>query len=182
MSQQLWQRIAKRSALRPWQSNQVLHGPNRESFIVKRVLSSSSSQKGGYAADAGQTLVQQRLRRPVSPHLSIYGFQVNYIGSGLNRITGVLLSGGFYLTFMGYALGMPLSSSAMAASVAAWPVAAKVLTKVLIAFPFTYHSLAGVRHLYLDFALGFANKQYIKSMWAVFAVSGLSALYFAFGY
>jgi hypothetical protein len=48
-------------------------------------------------ADSYQILVAQRKLRPVSPHLKIYQPQIPWILSGLNRITGCVVSGGFYL-------------------------------------------------------------------------------------
>ncbi len=77
-------------------------------------------------------------------------------------------------------VGMGFSSASMVASVAAWPVAVKVLAKALIAFPFTFHSLNGVRHLNWDTGRSFLNKTVIKTGWTVVALSGLSTAYLAF--
>jgi len=93
------------------------------------------------------------------------------------------LSGGFYLFYMGYAaapyLGWELTSASIAATVAAWPVAAKVLLKGAVAFPFAFHSFNGLRHLYMDVGAGFMNKQFILSGWVVFGLSAVGTLYLA---
>ena len=90
-------------------------------------------------------LAAQRRNRPVSPHISIYRPQITWYASGFNRITGVALSGIFYLYGIAYlaapVLGLHLESASVAAAFAAWPVVLKVFTKALLAFPFTFHSL-----------------------------------------
>lgn len=145
-----------------------------------------SSQKSAIPGSDGAAtdiLVKQRLSRPVAPHLTIWRFQVHYIASGLNRITGVILSGGFFLFFMGYAaapyLGWNLTSSSLASSFASWPTAGKVLTKGIVAFPFVFHSFNGLRHLYMDVGAGFMKGHFIKSGFLVFGLSAVGTLYLA---
>lgn len=126
-------------------------------------------------------LAKQRLQRPVAPHLSIYKWQMTWIPSGLNRVTGVALSGIFYLYGMGYllapALGLHLESAVIAASVAAWPVAAKVLLKTTLALPFTFHSLNGLRHLTWDFGKAITNDKVRTTGYIVSIASVITALY-----
>jgi succinate dehydrogenase (ubiquinone) cytochrome b560 subunit len=45
------------------------------------------------------------------------------------------------------ALGVTIDTASIISSVAAAPVAVKVLAKTTVAFPFVFHSLNGVRHL-----------------------------------
>ncbi|KAI9744213.1 MAG: hypothetical protein M1818_002365 [Claussenomyces sp. TS43310] len=134
-------------------------------------------------ADSYQILVEQRKRRPTSPHLSIYRPQITWFASGFNRITGITLSAGFYVFGTAYLVaplfGWHLESASLAAAFGAWPVAAKVATKFALAFPFTYHSLNGVRHLVWDTASQFSNKQVIRSGWTVVGLSVTSAIYLA---
>ena len=47
-------------------------------------------------------------------------------------------------------LGLHLESATIAAAFGAWPVAAKVGVKALVAAPFTFHSWNGIRHLVWD--------------------------------
>jgi len=134
-------------------------------------------------ADGEAILAAQRKHRPTSPHLSIYQPQIPWIASSLNRITGAMLSGGFYIFGAAYlvspVLGWHLDSASMAAAFAAWPVALKVATKALIAFPFTFHSFNGVRHLVWDLGKEFKNKEVINTGLVVFGLTGITTLYLA---
>ena len=98
----------------------------------------------------------------------------------MNRITGSILSGSLYLFGFAYlvapAFGWHLESASMAAAFAAWPVAAKVLTKFLLAWPFTFHSFNGLRHLAWDMGSNLTNKQVIVTGWTVIGISFVTAL------
>ncbi|MCJ1313190.1 hypothetical protein MMC25_006867 [Agyrium rufum] len=135
-------------------------------------------------SEAYSILEQQRLKRPVAPHLAIYRPQITWYLSGLNRITGCVVSGGFYIFGFGYLVaplfGAHWSSTAMAASVATWPVALKVGTKLLIALPFTFHSWNGLRHLFWDSGANFGNRQVIWTGWTVVGLTFLSSAWLAF--
>lgn len=99
--------------------------------------------------------------------------------SALNRITGCILSGGFYVFGAAYLvsplLGLHMDSVSMAAAFGAWPLAAKVLAKFTFALPFTYHSFNGLRHLVWDMGSAFKNAQVIKTGYAVAGLSVASA-------
>ncbi|KAF1991135.1 succinate dehydrogenase, partial [Aulographum hederae CBS 113979] len=130
--------------------------------------------------NTAEILAKQRLSRPVAPHLTIYQPQIPWLMSGLNRITGVALSGGLYIFGIAYLvsplMGWHLESMSLAAAFGAWPVAAKVATKLTVALPFTYHCLNALRHLSWDFGMFFKNKQVVQTGWAVAGASVLSAL------
>jgi succinate dehydrogenase (ubiquinone) cytochrome b560 subunit len=134
--------------------------------------------------DAYSILASQRLHRPVSPHLSIYRPQITWYASALNRITGSILSGGFYLFGAAYLvsplLGWHLDTASLAAAFATWPVVVKVLLKLGLAFPFTFHSFNGVRHLVWDMGMQMKNQQVIRTGWTVVGLSVVSALGLAF--
>ncbi|RMJ21450.1 succinate dehydrogenase cytochrome [Aspergillus sp. HF37] len=134
-------------------------------------------------SDPTKNLAQQRLNRPVAPHLSIYRPQITWIGSSLNRITGLALSGGLYLFATAYLasplLGWHLESASMAAAFGALPLLAKVALKGSVALPFTYHSFNGIRHLVWDLGRGLTNQEVIKSGWTVVGLSAASALLLA---
>lgn len=91
----------------------------------------------------------------------------------------------FYIYGMAYLfapmLGLHLESAVVAASFAAWPIAAKVATKFIFALPFTYHSFNGLRHLTWDFGLMFGNKTVQQTGWTAVALAVSSALYLAVG-
>jgi succinate dehydrogenase (ubiquinone) cytochrome b560 subunit len=130
--------------------------------------------------EANSILAGQRRNRPISPHLSIYRPQITWIASSLNRITGLTLSGTFYLFGAAYLvaplLGWHLESASIAAAFASWPVLAKMGVKAFFAWPFTFHSLNGIRHMLWDAGSQFSNKQVIMTGWTVVGLSVVSAL------
>lgn len=131
-----------------------------------------------------QILANQRLKRPVAPHLAIYRPQITWYASAFNRITGASLSGLFYVFGAAYLaaplFGWQLSSAALAAGFAKWPVILKFLAKLTVAFPFTFHSFNGLRHLMWDMGLTITNKQVIQTGWTVVALSVATALGLAY--
>lgn len=136
-------------------------------------------------ADASNSiLAKQRLHRPVAPHLSIYRPQITWYGSILNRITGCALSGGFYIYGALYLVapyvGWHVETAVLAASFAKWPAFLQIATKTIVAWPFTYHCLNGVRHLFWDMASMISNKQVNQTGWAVVGLSTVSAVALAF--
>ncbi|XP_050534642.1 succinate dehydrogenase cytochrome b560 subunit, mitochondrial-like isoform X2 [Daktulosphaira vitifoliae] len=93
-----------------------------------------------------------RLNRPMSPHLTIYQLQLTTILSITHRGTGVALSGltaaagSVFLfydvpTFLEYVRALDM------------PIACLLATKAMIAFPFFYHYLNGIRHLDLRYGM-----------------------------
>ncbi|KAF2841266.1 cytochrome b560 subunit of succinate dehydrogenase, partial [Patellaria atrata CBS 101060] len=152
------------------------------SFSQQRRL--AATQNIPATATENELLVQQRLRRPVSPHISIYKAQITWYASGLNRITGVALAGSFYLYGLAYLVapltGWHIESMTLATAFAAWPAFAKVGVKFLAAWPFTYHAVNGLRHLSWDFAVGMKNKTVIQTGWVMVGTSFLGACYLAF--
>ena len=114
-------------------------------------------------------LNEQRLRRPNSPHMTIYQPQLTWYSSIANRITGVGLSvRAYYLIFSlipaltvptpvlyGFSLGylfLPgtFDSAHVVDFVAGLPDAVKYAGKTILALPFAYHGWNGVRHLGWD--------------------------------
>jgi succinate dehydrogenase (ubiquinone) cytochrome b560 subunit len=156
----------------------VSYFPQLTSYPRHRTSIASSAAKSQHAA--GNTLVQQRLRRPLAPHLSIYKWQISSVPSTLMRITGVALSGSLYLFGVLYLaspmLGIDLSSAVMAASFGAWSVGLKVLTKAVLAWPFLFHSMNGLRYLCWDMAIGVNNLTVARTGWTVVVASFVSSL------
>lgn len=134
--------------------------------------------------DAYAILARQRLNRPVSPHLTIYQPQISWILSALNRVTGSILSGAFYIFGFTYLisplLGWHIESSALAESFGELHGAVKGAVKFLIALPFTFHSWNGIRHLVWDSGRDFANKSVVRSGWAVVGLTVVSSVGLAF--
>ncbi|KAI9374486.1 hypothetical protein BJX61DRAFT_294590 [Aspergillus egyptiacus] len=133
--------------------------------------------------EPNKILAEQRLRRPVSPHLTIYRPQITWYGSAAHRITGIILSGPLYLFATAYLaaplFGWHLDSASLAAAFGALPVMAKVALKASAALPFTYHSLNGLRHLTWDLGRAITNKQVIQTGWTVVGLSVVSSLLLA---
>jgi len=90
----------------------------------------------------------------MSPHLSIYSWQLTNTMSILHRITGVAASVMFYAAMLGYAVA---PASFAAGSVVSWMAGHSVLlalTKAAIAVPVWYHTFNGIRHLVCAFCEG----------------------------
>ncbi|TKA38302.1 hypothetical protein B0A54_09242 [Friedmanniomyces endolithicus] len=155
---------------------------SRNVFSTQRRLAATESMREN---DAGTSiLARQRLNRPVAPHLMIYKAQITWYLSGLNRITGCLLSGGFYvfgaLYLVAPYIGWHLETAVLAAAFAKWPAVLKVGAKVLVALPFTFHSFNGVRHLTWDTASLIDNKKVVQTGWTVVGMTVVSAVLLAF--
>jgi succinate dehydrogenase / fumarate reductase cytochrome b subunit len=113
--------------------------------------------------------------RPLSPHLTIWRWQVTMLSSIMHRATGMALSGGAivlawwlvsvsngpegYYSFMVYA-AMPLG----------------LLVLFGFTWSFAYHFCNGVRHLAWDLGYGFNKHTASKTGFLVFALSFLIAI------
>ncbi|KIV92364.1 succinate dehydrogenase, cytochrome b556 subunit, variant [Exophiala mesophila] len=163
--------------LRPWHRLETYYADQHSTY--RPASSSTVSQSQGQ-----EILAQQRLNRPVSPHLTIYRPQVTWYLSALNRITGVTVSGAVYAFGAAYLaaplFGWHLESASLAASFAALPILVKVGFKAFFAFPFAFHSWNGLRHLLWDTGAGITNKQVIYTGWTVVGLSVASALALTF--
>ncbi|KAJ7620747.1 SDHC, cytochrome b subunit of succinate dehydrogenase [Mycena polygramma] len=96
-------------------------------------------------------LNEQRLKRPMSPHLSIYKSQLTSVLSITNRGVGVALGVllyGFSVSFL--AAPEIFAGPQIVELAGSLPDAAKYAGKALLAAPFAYHALSGVRHLAWD--------------------------------
>lgn len=126
-------------------------------------------------------LVNQRLQRPVSPHLGIYKLEQTWFGtSAWNRITGCILSGTMY-GYMGAYLVAPLlgwhfESAVVASTFASLPFIVQGGFKFVLGFPFAYHVINGVKHLVYDLGYGFAKSKVVgadKYLWGASILGGL---------
>ncbi|KAJ9092667.1 hypothetical protein QFC21_006732 [Naganishia friedmannii] len=128
-------------------------------------------------------LNEQRLRRPNSPHLTIYQPQLTWYLSGLNRITGSALSGLLYVSAMAYLLHpvFPVIDSAhVISAIHDLPVWLKTSGKFIISLPFFFHSFNGIRHLTWDMGKALSLKGVYSTGYAVLGATLVSSVAAAF--
>jgi succinate dehydrogenase (ubiquinone) cytochrome b560 subunit len=132
--------------------------------------------------NAKSPLEQQRLRRPVSPHLTIYKWEYQSLASILQRFSGIALSGSLYTFATAYLL-LPSTMvdvdvlGSIVSAVATLPESLKIGGKFLLAWPFTYHAVNGVKQLAWDRVIGMRDKKMIRMVArGVAGVSFLGAL------
>ncbi len=109
--------------------------------------------------------------RPLSPHLSVYRmYRYSLLSSITNRATGLVLSAG--LVLLVYWL------VAIASGPAAYHAARAILSLdvlkavyVLLLAAFSYHLIAGIRHLVWDTGRGLERSQSQHSAWLLGVVS-----------
>ncbi len=119
-------------------------------------------------------------QRPLSPHLTVYRmFRYTLFTSFANRLTGLALSIGLLvLVYWLMAVAGGTASYARAIAILSLPV-----LKVLYAgflFAFSYHLVAGIRHLVWDTAQGMERHQSQRSAWIVGTVSVLITIAFIY--
>jgi succinate dehydrogenase / fumarate reductase cytochrome b subunit len=104
--------------------------------------------------------------RPLSPHLSIYRWQIQMVTSILHRATGIFLSLG---TILVCALLIALASGADAfARVSAF--SASWIGIVLLlgwTWSLAFHLLNGIRHLAQDLGFGYEVPTFVRNGWIV---------------
>ncbi|XP_031833157.1 succinate dehydrogenase cytochrome b560 subunit, mitochondrial [Nomia melanderi] len=121
-----------------------------------------------------------RLKRPMSPHLTIYQIQLTAFLSITHRTTGMILSSYAMLLGLGTLLipgGIPcliemtqdlgLSSAVL------------FLGKTALALPATFHTVNGFRHLAWDMGKFLTIKEVYSTGYAVSALSVISAIVLA---
>jgi len=105
--------------------------------------------------------------RPLSPHLSVYKWQISNSLSILHRLTGLInIIGSIVIAalFISVALG-PDMYGAVLYLIKTWPVIAAMFIWSAAMY---YHLLNGIRHLFWDVGLGFSIK--------VMTASGIAVL------
>ncbi|CRG87293.1 succinate dehydrogenase (ubiquinone) cytochrome b subunit [Talaromyces islandicus] len=176
VAQQSLRRLASPSAL----TSSMAKFASPAAIATGRYMQMRPTSSTTNTTDPTKILPQQRLNRPVAPHLSIYRPQITWYASALHRITGSAASGALYVFASAYLIapvvGWHLESASIAAAFGALPLLAKVLVKFGLAMPVTFHSLNGIRHLTWDFGKQLTNKQVIQTGWTVVGLSTAAAL------
>ncbi len=109
-------------------------------------------------------------RRPLSPHLQIYKWQVQMVTSILHRATGIALAVGTLLLLW----GLIALASGEAAFAEFKACAGSPLGLVLLfgwSWALFYHLCNGIRHLIQDAGAGYAIPQFVRSSWLSIVVS-----------
>ena len=108
--------------------------------------------------------------RPLSPHVWMYKFKYTLFTSILNRITGCALTAG--LLILMYWL-MSLASGAESYSNAVVVLSHPLFKFIFagLAFAFSYHLMAGIRHLVWDTGRGLEKRQSQQSAWLIGAAA-----------
>ncbi len=109
--------------------------------------------------------------RPLSPHMSIYRMtRYSLITSFANRITGLVLSVGF-LAFIYWLTSLARGARAYARAQEVLGSGLAKLVYVAVIAAFSYHLVAGVRHLIWDTGRGLEKAQSQRSAWLVIAAA-----------
>jgi len=115
-------------------------------------------------------------QRPLSPHMSIYRMhRYSLLTSIINRATGIAMSLGllalvYWLTSLARGAHAYLTAQAVLASAPAKLLYAGVLAA------FSYHLIAGIRHLVWDAGVGMERSQSQRSAWLVIVAAVLLAV------
>jgi len=108
--------------------------------------------------------------RPLSPHLSVYKFKYTLTTSILNRVGGLMLSAGLLLLVY-WLLAVAAGAAALERAtrvLGSWPLK---LSYALLIVAFSYHLIAGLRHLVWDTGHCLERAQSQKSAWLVVVIS-----------
>ena len=99
-----------------------------------------------------------RNKQPLSPHLSIYRWQVTNTLSTLHRLSGLLL----FLAALDFAVwlgSIALGSGAYSYVKGIYSSNFLLLIWLLVSLSFFYHLFNGMRHLFWDLGKGFEESQ-----------------------
>jgi len=86
----------------------------------------------------------------ISPHVTIYSQPLPAITSITNRTTGIITTGYITIAAMIALTGSCDVASGISSFCLSYPSLVP-LTRMLISFPFIYHTYAGLRHLIWDY-------------------------------
>jgi len=102
--------------------------------------------------------------RPLSPHLSVYRWQIQMVTSILHRASGVALAAGTLLVvamLLSLAAG-PEAWARMSAFSRSW---FGVVLLAGFSWAFSFHLLNGIRHLGQDLGWGYRIDQFVRNGW-----------------
>ena len=160
-------------------SRAVAANCSTSSRVLQKSLLTTSSKSWAiqqYSAEEWEKK-NEKMGRPLSPHLTIYKFQLTSALSITHRMTGC----GLHFGLLGFAGAMVLLPNTYPYYLAllggsAGGKALIMASKFVISWPFFFHAFNGVRHLVWDMGKGFSIKTLYKSGYTVVALSVLAAL------
>jgi len=103
-------------------------------------------------------------RRPLSPHLQIYKWQVQMMTSILHRATGIALAVGTLLVVWGL-LSLAAGEAAFDQFKICMGSPLGIILLVGWSWSLFYHLCNGIRHLVQDTGAGYAIPQFVRSSW-----------------
>ncbi|XP_012267666.2 succinate dehydrogenase cytochrome b560 subunit, mitochondrial-like [Athalia rosae] len=143
-------------------------------------ISSTNTALERVVFDESHDQKNMRLKRPLSPHLTIYQVQITSLLSVTHRATGIILSG--YAAIIGLStLFMPGGVNCLIAGIhgLCLPTAVVLLGKTALAFPATFHFCNGIRHLAWDLGMFLTIKDVYTTGYIMVASAGVLAVVMA---
>ena len=114
-------------------------------------------------------------RRPLSPHIQIYKWQVQMVTSILHRATGIALAVGTLVAVWGL-VSLAAGEDAFNQFKACAGSPLGIILLIGWTWALFFHLCNGVRHLVQDAGAGYAIVQFVRSSWASVIVSLLLTL------
>ncbi|KAF9048891.1 succinate dehydrogenase cytochrome b560 subunit [Panaeolus papilionaceus] len=147
-------------------------------MVLRNVVGKRSIQIQSLPPSATvEILNKQRLARPNSPHFTIYQPQLTWLGSIANRATGAALSVLLYGFSIAYLIAPgTFDSTHVVECIASLPESVKYAGKAILAAPFAFHSLNGLRHLGWDLVKFITVKGAYVSGYVVIGASAISTV------
>ena len=103
-------------------------------------------------------------RRPLSPHIQIYKWQVQMMTSILHRATGIALAVGTLLVVWGL-LSLAAGEAAFDQFKICMGSPLGIILLIGWSWALFYHLCNGIRHLVQDTGAGYAIPQFVRSSW-----------------
>ncbi|KXN74823.1 cytochrome b560 subunit of succinate dehydrogenase [Conidiobolus coronatus NRRL 28638] len=156
-------------------SRQVLFPRLAQVNTFKTCTQSFQQNSNPTTPHLSKQLLELREKRPRSPNFTIYQPQLTWIMSIFYRVSGVAVTG----MFAGAAIAAPVfgvTSEVAAEFVSELPSVVKVLGKLVLTVPFTYHFWGGIRHLIWDSTRALALKGVYSTGYFTLAATVVSSL------
>jgi len=152
---------------------------SKNQLIQRSIIAKRGTQTQSLPPSASEGILnEQRLKRPSSPHFTIYQPQLTWLGSIVHRVSGAGLSTLLYGFALAYLVAPgTLDSAHVVAFVAGLPAYLKTSAKLVLAAPFAFHGWNGIRHLAWDMGKFMNVKGAYRTGYAVVGATVLSTVY-----